>query len=38
MVEMAGDAGVIEDQQPAAMVAGGQSVDARGQFASRHGG
>ena len=36
MVGMAGDAGVIENQQPAGMVPGGQPGDVRGQLGGRY--
>ena len=36
VVGMAGDAGVVEDQQPAGVIPGGQPGDVRGQFGRRY--
>ena len=36
VVGMAGDAGVVEDQQPAGVIPGGQPGDMRGQLGRRH--
>ena len=33
---MTGDAGVVEDQQPAGVIPGGQPGDVRGQLADRY--